>query len=109
MNSLPAPALPSPPPPDLAKRVERSAASGKSAAEPVARPVARDEDEVRSILSRYRSAYDRLDATAAKDIWPSVNERALARAFEGLESQEVEFSSCRLAVTGQHQDAGVAE
>ena len=108
MNSVPAPALPSPPPPDFARRVEGSAASGKSAAAPVTRPAARDEDEVRSILSRYRSAYDRLDATAAKDIWPSVNERALARAFEGLESQEVEFSNCRLAVSGNNAQASCA-
>ncbi|MBA3297511.1 MAG: hypothetical protein H0U19_11285 [Acidobacteria bacterium] len=60
---------------------------------------------MRNVLARYQSAYDRLDAHSAKVIWPSLNERALARAFEGLESQDVAFSDCRLNVIGSRAQA----
>lgn len=99
---------PSPPALDTARRGEESPSVAASSAEPAARPAARDEEEVRTLLTRYRSAYERLDASAAKQVWPSVNERALAKAFEGLESQDVEFSSCRLAVNGNSAQASCA-
>ena len=72
---------------------------------PTTTPLAREEDGVRSALARYQSAYERLDAGAAKDVWPSVNEAALARAFENLESQDLALSDCRLAVTGNRAQA----
>ena len=101
-------ANPEPPAPGAAvspRRADESSISGGSTGERVVRAAPRDEDDVRTVLSRYRSAYERLDAGAAKKIWPSLNERALARAFEGLESQDVEFSDCRLAVTGSRAQA----
>jgi hypothetical protein len=48
----------------------------------------------RDLLAGYRTAYERLDAQLAKQVWPAVDERALARAFEGLESQTVTFDTC---------------
>lgn len=63
-------------------------------------PVSSDEIEVRALLSGYRAAYDRLDAVAAKEIWPSLDQRALARRFEALVSQELQFDDCRVAVRG---------
>lgn len=53
---------------------------------------------VRDLLARYRTAYEQLDARLAKQIWPSVDERALARAFDGLESQAMRFESCNVDV-----------
>jgi hypothetical protein len=62
-------------------------------------PVAVDEEAlVRQALQRYRAAYDLLDARRAHEIWPNVNEAALARAFDGLASQTLKFDECRVQV-----------
>lgn len=53
---------------------------------------------VRDLLSGYQAAYKNLDARFAKQIWPSVDERALARAFNGLESQTVTLDTCDFTV-----------
>ena len=50
----------------------------------------------RDLLAGYRTAYERLDAQLAKEVWPTVDERALARAFHGLESQTVTFDTCTM-------------
>jgi len=70
--------------------------SATGAAEPSASRV--DENSVREVLSRYVAAYNRLDAPAAKTVWPSVDAAALGRAFNRLESQQVEFSGCQISV-----------
>ena len=56
------------------------------------------ETEVRALLERYRTAYERLDASAASRAWPSVNRQALARAFADLNSQSLKFDSCKIDV-----------
>ena len=33
-------------------------------------------------------------------MWPVVNERALARAFDGLESQHLTFDTCEVQLNG---------
>jgi hypothetical protein len=55
---------------------------------------------VRGVLQRYRTAYQDLDATSARAVWPAVNESALARAFNGLESQTLTFDACDVRVNG---------
>jgi hypothetical protein len=60
---------------------------------------------VRTVLNRYRTAYNALNAGAAKAVWPSVDEKALGRAFDRLESQEFDFSGCQIAVTGARATA----
>jgi len=55
---------------------------------------------VREVLARYESAYSRLDAAAARAVWPSVDQRSLARAFDGLASQRVALGRCDLRVNG---------
>jgi hypothetical protein len=52
-------------------------------------------------LQRYRRAYNRLDARSAQAVYPAVNEHALARAFEDLESQVLLFESCVIDVQGR--------
>ncbi len=55
----------------------------------------RDEDaQIRAVLRRYESAYNRLDASAASSVWPGVNRAALDRAFGGLLSQWISLGSC---------------
>jgi hypothetical protein len=80
-----APALPSP------------AASAPVASAPAA-PT--DRQVIDAVLGRYRSAFNRLDAVGAQAIWPTVDRRALERAFGQLERQNVRFSSCAIDVTG---------
>jgi hypothetical protein len=52
-------------------------------------------------LQRYRAAYQDLDARSAQAVWPAVNEAALARAFDGLESQMLTFDACDVRVSGE--------
>ena len=61
----------------------------------------RDEDRVRQVLQQYRLAYEELDARSAQAVWPRVNEIALQRAFDGLESQRLMFADCQVDVRGQ--------
>ena len=71
--------------------------------EPEALPsvVARSEqNEIQRTLGQYRSAYQRLDAQAAQAVWPAVDVRALARAFDTLSSQELAFETCLFDIAG---------
>ncbi len=63
---------------------------------------------VRAALMRYESAYSRLDANAASAVWPSLDRKALTRAFEGLASQEVSLGSCEMRIVGDTAVAACA-
>jgi len=54
---------------------------------------------IESVLDRYASAFNMLDARGAKAVWPGVNERNLARAFESLEEQRFDLGECDITVT----------
>ena len=100
------------PPPEAPPVVETPAAAAQPAPripaaiarpEPEALPsvVARSEqNEIQRTLGQYRSAYQRLDAQAAQAVWPSVDVRALARAFDTLSSQELAFETCLFDIAG---------
>ena len=60
-----------------------------------------EESEIQRALGLYRTAYQRLDAEAARTVWPSVDVRALARAFDTLNSQELVFEACVFEITGE--------
>lgn len=70
-------------------------------------PAPRDTDHraIEGVLGQYRQAFNRLDASAASAVWPSVNERTLARAFESLEGQDVSFDRCRIDVAAGQAEA----
>lgn len=55
---------------------------------------------IRDVLDRYRLAYERLDAAAAGAVWPGVDRRALARAFDSLQSQQIQFRDCVILTAG---------
>ncbi len=59
---------------------------------------------INATLRRLQLAYEQRDARLAKAVWPTVNERALARAFEGLRSQSVTFDRCRMTVLSVSAD-----
>ena len=78
--------------------------------EPATRPVPEavatvagrtEQTGIQQVLGQYRSAYGRLDADAARTVWPSVDARALARAFDSLSSQELAFDSCNVDIAGE--------
>ena len=52
------------------------------------------------MLAQYEAAYSTLNADAAQAIWPAVDGRSLARAFQSLESQRVSLGQCALAIDG---------
>jgi hypothetical protein len=58
------------------------------------------ESAVRRALRSYQEAYGRLDVAGAADVWPTVDRRALSRAFDTLKSQGLDFQSCTVTVTG---------
>ena len=60
------------------------------------------------MLGQYRNAFSVLDSGAAKAVWPSVDARALGRAFDRLEEQAFEFNRCDIAVTGARATASCA-
>lgn len=62
-------------------------------------PLLYERAAVRALLERYRAAYERLDARAAKRVWPGADERALERAFSGLERQTVNFDACDIDIS----------
>jgi hypothetical protein len=61
--------------------------------------VVENQKGIQSTLARYRNAFSDLDANAAREVWPTVNERSLSRAFDRLEEQDVSFDRCRIEVT----------
>src|SRR4029453_3107409 len=58
-----------------------------------------ERDKVRSVLSRYENAFSRLDAAAAARLYPSIDRKALSRAFGTLSAQQIQFDDCRIQVT----------
>ena len=94
------PPAPTPAPPivaAVAPRTSSPAVLPATAAVPSSRA---DETRVTQVLTQYARAYGQLDASAARAIWPTVDERALARAFAGLQSQAVSFDGCNVDVRG---------
>ena len=67
---------------------------------PIVEPVD-DSLLVKQALQRYRTAYEGLDAQSAQAVWPAVNQAALARAFDGLESQSLTFDACDVRLRGE--------
>jgi hypothetical protein len=61
-------------------------------------------DGITAALGRLQLAYEQRDASLAKAVWPTVNERALARAFEGLRSQSITFDRCWMNVFSASAD-----
>jgi hypothetical protein len=67
-----------------------------TATTPAMSPEAPNETVVLTVVARYVSAYAHLDVEAVKAVWPSVDAKALGRAFAGLESQSFHFDECRI-------------
>jgi hypothetical protein len=70
-----------------------------------ARPVATPTAAIESVLGRYASSFNALDARGAKAVWPAVNERGLARAFDSLEQQQLDLGDCNITVASARATA----
>ena len=93
------PSTPSSPPP-------RAVVSAPSAA-----PEGTLTSETRAValaLNRYQNAFSALDANAAHAVWPSVDVKALARAFDQLETQTFDLEGCDITVSGARAEADCA-
>ena len=60
---------------------------------------------VQRALRQYEEAFNRLDVAAAAAVWPSIDRRAVTRAFERLERQEMVFNDCSVALTATNATA----
>ena len=96
---------PTPPPVSNGPLAASPSVAASAAMSTITRPETGDQTRVAAVLSQYARAYGQLDAGAAREVWPTVNERALARAFAGLASQDVAFDDCQIDVIGTKANA----
>ena len=64
-----------------------------------------DSAAIQNLLGRYRTAFGALDVAGVRQVWPSVNQRSLERAFRQLEEQDLFFFSCTIDVAGARAEA----
>jgi hypothetical protein len=98
---------PSPSPAPAPSPTTASPAAAPAAASAAVAPSAVESNTsgIQNTLARYRKAFSALDAGAAHQVWPTVNERTLQRAFARLEQQEVSFEGCRIAADLERAEA----
>jgi hypothetical protein len=97
LGSLPLPAgVPVEPSPVVARAA--GSPRGETNGTALPRGPASETGAIQTVLSQYRSAFRDLDAGAARAIWPSVDAKALSKAFESLERQDLVFNSCQIAI-----------
>jgi hypothetical protein len=84
------------------------ASSSMPAPATVSLPPVENDRPIRQAIERYRAAYERLDARSAQQVWPGVDQVALARAFGGLRSQALTFDECDVRILGTTATAACA-
>ena len=88
-------------PPAAAEPIEPLTASMRAAAV----NAVSDEALVRRLLDEYAGAFERLDVSATKAVWPSVNGKALERAYGQLASQRLTLQACGITISGSTANA----
>ena len=58
----------------------------------------REEASILHVLHEYETAVGRKDPQAAKAVWPALDDRALARAFNDLQSHSLALEDCGVTV-----------
>jgi hypothetical protein len=74
-------------------------AAAASAAANSLSAMALEQSAVLQTVKEYTQAYSAMDVVATAAVWPSVNRRALARAYSTLKSQELDLEDCKVAIT----------
>jgi hypothetical protein len=64
-----------------------------------------EEELVRRLIDQYTGALERLDVGAAQAAWPTVDGKALKRAFGQLASQRLTLKSCGITISGSTANA----
>jgi hypothetical protein len=64
-----------------------------------------DETLVRRLLDEYAGAFERLDVSATKAVWPTVNDKALERAYGQIASQRLNLQGCGITISGSTANA----
>lgn len=64
-----------------------------------------EEEMVQRLLEDFTGAYGRLDVSATKAVWPTVDGKALKRAFDQLSSQHLTLQSCGITISGSTANA----
>jgi hypothetical protein len=64
-----------------------------------------DTRAVAVVLNRYQQAFSAMDVGAAAEVWPSVDVKALAKAFDQLEEQRFDLQACNITVAGVRAEA----
>lgn len=98
--SPPGPTPAAPPPSSAATPTSPPANTSPSGSSAPSSGVRDQSAAVRAALTRYEAGYSRLDVAAVHSVWPSLDQHALSRAFDGLESQRVSLGSCSVNVNG---------
>ena len=81
--------------------VDRPVSALSSAAPaPIAAPTVTPAAAIQRTLQGYQSAFSRLDVNAVRQVWPSVDQKALAKAFDQLKSEDLTLENCKVTVTG---------
>jgi hypothetical protein len=73
-----------------------------------ASPLALETRAIATLLNRYEQAFSALDANAAQAVWPSVDVKALGRAFDQLDEQTFALEGCDINVAGARAEAECA-
>jgi hypothetical protein len=102
-------AVPAPAAPDARNPATAAAPAAAPSAARVARalPVAprREEESILLVLHEYETAVGRKDPVAAKAVWPALDDRALARAFNDLQSHSLALEDCGVTVANSNAAA----
>jgi hypothetical protein len=102
-SSLPVPPLTA----DVARAsVDSTTAPSPSRAGRIAPAVTRGEEaSILEVLHEYETAVGRKDPAAAKAVWPALDDRALARAFNDLQSHSLALEDCGVTVANSNAAA----
>jgi hypothetical protein len=65
----------------------------------------RQKEVVLAVVHQYARALERLDVSAAKAVYPTLDGRELRRAFEGLKGQQYHIASCGVKFSRSGDDA----
>jgi hypothetical protein len=80
-------------------------AAEPAAASSVPPAIAADTRAVTAALNRYEQAFSAMDVDRARAVWPSVDAKALTKAFEQLEEQRFDLEDCDITVAGARAEA----
>jgi hypothetical protein len=81
--------------------VEPAPANIVEPARPAVAAIVTPTDAIQRTLRQYQIAFSRLDVAAVRQVWPSVDGKALTKAFDQVEEENLAFDSCDITVSGR--------